>query len=203
MPHSYAVRITAPYADVVRLVASWALKADTILCYEHVGEKTKKPHVHLLIENTITADGLRKDAKSLGYQFKGNRCWSFKTADETLEHYMTYMSKGRFEPKYNKGYDTELIAKCKAAWVEPSKQTKKSSWELAVEDFEDYMDTCYSEKEQREEYATIEAVKRVLWQYVMAQNGAWSPRSAQLYKTITLTYCWKRGIAFDEKLLWK
>lgn len=49
MPLNLSVRLTLPFSDVSGAVRQWALKADKLLCYEHVGEATEKPHVHLLL----------------------------------------------------------------------------------------------------------------------------------------------------------
>ena len=63
-PAGLAVRITLPFSDVSGVVRDWALKADKLLCYEHIGEKTSKPHVHLLLLGvTCNKERLKQIAK--------------------------------------------------------------------------------------------------------------------------------------------
>ena len=51
MPH-YAVRITHSYEVAKPIVHLWAMKCEKILAYEHLGERTGKIHIHLLLVNT-------------------------------------------------------------------------------------------------------------------------------------------------------
>ena len=84
-----------------------------ILCYEHVGEKTKKPHVHLLLlrVSCTTARLKQLAAPWVPFGMSGNDFWSFKTKSKVLgpvnadssRKYVIYMTKGEFRPSYNKG----------------------------------------------------------------------------------------------------
>ncbi len=130
MPSSnYAVRLRSSYETLITTVADWALKCDKILCYEHP-EKTDNIHCHLLLYGVYdSTDTLKRLMRSHGIELKGAGQISFKTSfklndgtkvditDETIPKYITYMSKGIHNPKYNKGYEQSFVDACKAAWV--------------------------------------------------------------------------------------
>ena len=61
MPH-YAVRITHSYEVAKPIVHLWAMKCEKILAYEHLGERTGKIHIHLLLVNTSVDKQLRNIA---------------------------------------------------------------------------------------------------------------------------------------------
>lgn len=131
---NYAVRITTPYDAYQKILSLWALKVGKLVVYEHVGDKTEKTHVHLLImESSVDAERLKQIAKENGSVPSGNKFWSFKTkhkhhgplTKETMDRYVTYMSKGIHEPKYYTGVTPEYLAERKAAWVKYEKALSK------------------------------------------------------------------------------
>jgi len=123
-PLNYAVRITLPYSDVSGTVHVWALKCDKLVVYQHVGSETEKVHVHLLLmSSSVSAERLKQLSGLIG---SGNEFWSFKTkskktgplTDKTSGQYITYMTKGKYDPMYVKGYDSKVLVALKEAWVQ-------------------------------------------------------------------------------------
>lgn len=144
MATNYAVRITRSYAAVERAVVAVALRCDKVLAYEHVGDATEKVHIHLMLIGVRcdkkTIQKTMKDACPEVARFKGNGDWSFKTKDakygdvEDSPKYITYMTKGKFDAKYNKGYSQEELDNAKANWKEPSKL--KTKFDKYYQEFE-------------------------------------------------------------------
>jgi len=125
----YAVRLRVPYADFEKVCPVWATKCDKMLVYEHT-ENAANIHVHLLLTQvTVTTENLKQDYRKAGLALKGPGQVSFKTAfktpervviEITAEHharYITYMTKGIYQPSYNKGFDPEFLEKCRMAWI--------------------------------------------------------------------------------------
>lgn len=79
---AYAVRVFLPKENLRQLVGAWALKSSRLVAYEHTGSKTGKVHTHLLLLGVIDSkNNLKAMAKTMGYELKGNRDWSWKSAD--------------------------------------------------------------------------------------------------------------------------
>ena len=76
MPH-YAVRITHSYEVAKPIVHLWAMKCEKNLAYEHLGERTGKIHIHLLLVNTSVDKQLRNIAATTKSQYQAtNGCRS-------------------------------------------------------------------------------------------------------------------------------
>lgn len=128
---NYAVRLTASFETLQTTVADWAMVSKHILCYEH--PEPGNIHCHLLLYGVYqTTENLKTIMRSHGVALKGAGQLSFKTTftenkvkieitDETIPKFITYMSKGKYDPKYNKGYD-EIIPTCKSAWITYTKE---------------------------------------------------------------------------------
>ena len=128
-PVNYAVRLRAPYADLATTVADWAMLAEKLLCYEHPEENNQHCHF-LLVGVRVTVETLKGHYRRHGLELRGAGQVSFKTTfknrtgvvlaidDETIPKYITYMSKGKYDPSYNKGYEPEFIEQCKSAWID-------------------------------------------------------------------------------------
>lgn len=124
MPH-YAVRITHSYEVATPIVHLWAMKCEKILAYEHIGSRTGKIHIHLLLVNTsVDKKQLRNIAATTKIAVSGNEWMSFKAADLDTT-YITYMSKGEISPSYNKGYTDEELLLYKSKWVPPQEKERQ------------------------------------------------------------------------------
>jgi len=167
----YAVRLRASYESLKTTVADWALLAEKLLCYEH-NDKKENVHCHFLLYGVYdSVDTLKRKMRSHGIDLKGSGQLSFKTSfklkdgtmvditDETIPKYVTYMSKGKYNPSYNKGYDPQFIDDCKAAWIN---HTRPPRGEALLLDFTKYMEEVQEPKrlEARCEGRTIQWLHR-------------------------------------------
>lgn len=193
MPH-VAVRIFASYADLQRLASSWALQSEKVAVYEHIGEKTAKVHCHFaLLGCRVTTERLKQLARELGHTFSGNTGWSFKTWDGDTE-YITYMTKGRFEPKYFTGYSKEELDVLKAKWVDKSSSKGMSADSRTFDAFMDYLED-HSQIQPNE----FKRLKALATDYAFNQSGRiWNVNTAKMAKMCALTYALREGIAFDN-----
>lgn len=216
MPFNYAVRVTRSYEFCKHFVAAWALKCDKILAYEHVGTVTEKVHIHLMIiGSSVESDQLRNIARPLGGAvLKGNGDWSFKTKDKKYgavtdsPRYISYMSKGQYDPKYNKGYSDAELAEAKSAYAPLGKQSKV---ELQFNEFQGQIDLEDIPKYQvvnqffpKGHFPAFELVQTKARAYAFKANKCiWSQATAALARTLTMTYCMRNDVSFDDKFLWK
>lgn len=206
---NYAVRITRSYAELGRGINGVALLCDKALVYEHVGSATEKVHVHMMLV------GVRCDKKTVqkcfSYMaFKGNKDWSWKTKDakygpvEDSVKYITYMTKGKLDPVYNKGYSQEQVEEAKASWVDMKKKS------AAVVDYEKFkvLIPADTPKEKQvvivgtkvtEQYVGFSTVRSMAFKYVMEKFGVASPAAKCLMSTLYRTYCFEKGIELDPK----
>jgi len=154
----HVCRITRPYTDLVRIFSNWTEVSDQVLVYEHPAGvsrrtgKAQKIHCHVLIQGCLIGEeALKKRIKNM-IQLSGNADWSWtKKEYSDPKKYITYMTKGIYQPKYNKGYDPEELEACRDHWVEKilpaispesspilkdSKETIISQWAEYVVHFE-------------------------------------------------------------------
>lgn len=99
-----------------------------MVVYEHTD--ASRIHLHFLVEEcTVSTDTLKNYfKKELGVV--NSRDWSFKTATKVpivvqetnkysrggFSEYIKYMSKGKHEPVFNKGYEEAYLDFCKSLW---------------------------------------------------------------------------------------
>ena len=135
----YVVRITRTYDELRDVIAKIGTKCQKIVAYEHTGSRV---HCHLLlVECKVSTDTLKNYVKEkLGVVDKSD--WSFKKCTEFYDKYITYMSKGTLQWKYQEGFEEEFLEKKKSEWVVknevhvlPSnkKNNKKDYWEIIME----------------------------------------------------------------------
>lgn len=183
----YAVRITHSYAIAQRIVTLWSLRCDKVLVYEHIGGKTGKPHIHLALYNTsIDKKQLRNIARVTGIPVEGNEYMSFKkwNRDET---YLSYMSKGKHDPSYNKGYTDEELQRIKAGWIEKTLDPKDDNDDKLLNEFDQYL----VDKNIDHFTLTFSTIKTHAKAFVFSRHSGsrnrWNARSMIMYRTIVMT----------------
>lgn len=124
-----ACRITYMVYDVSTALQKIADKSEKLVVYAH--DDGNRPHIHFLIEGITQSTDTIKNwiKKDVGTVAKTD--WSFKTEHEgkPIDYgYVTYMSKGKLDPVFNKGFtDSELI-ELRNKWVVHKPSSKK--WDL-------------------------------------------------------------------------
>lgn len=122
---SYFVRVTASYDEIKTFCET--VPAETLVVYEHDASQI---HCHFYIVTSLKPDSLKVRLKKLRNFHKTQ--WSFKTARDDL--CVRYMAKGKYDPKYVRGYDLDKIAQYKADWKpEPLKKEKPTVYDMARE----------------------------------------------------------------------
>lgn len=104
------------------------------------GKQGKGPHIHgLVYDYPKTAETLRNNIKKTfnlvkPSQFGISNKYERGTimSDETVDYYITYMSKGIHEPLYNYNYDPEEIYLLKEKWASPASEASGMSEANAV-----------------------------------------------------------------------
>jgi len=126
---NYAVRLRAPYDTLRQTISDWTGKASSVVAYEHPEEGNI--HCHILLMGVYDSEQTLKNImKKHGVGLKGAGQLSFKTTfknpekvkiditEESALKFITYMSKGKYEPKFYTGYTPETLAVCKSEWTE-------------------------------------------------------------------------------------
>lgn len=219
MLEGLAVRITLPFSDASGMVREWALKAERIVCYEHVGEATAKPHIHLLLLRVgCTKERLKQLAAPwVPFGSSGNEFWSFKSKSKELgpitmessRRYIIYMTKGVNDPKYVKGFDTQYLEGCKEGWMVKEEETSRN--EKLYGAFEDRVHEYWTadklNEEEFQEGRTIirvdkaDVVERLARSWAFSTHKSiWSVRTATDAKMVYLTYCMRYGINIPKEV---
>lgn len=218
MPTNYSVRITLPFSDISGTVREWALKVDNLACYEHTRDSgANRTHCHLLLMfSSVETDGLKaimKQTTKSSLMGNGNSFWSFKTKSkkhgpitpETAPKFITYMSKGVFDPKYVKGYDEEFIEARKAAWETPDevKTRNEQLYELFNEQMYYYCrdnpnDCIQGMYILRHDKADACVARARSFSYQLHKD-IWDVQTARVAKMFFLTYCMRHNLFIDEQ----
>ena len=133
MENSYFIRITHPYEVVERVINAWESKSAKIVCYEHVGESTRKVHCHIAIASSIGIKQLRRLAEDAGIPMSGNENSSSKTWKDGSTLPLTYMSKGKLNSKFRKGYTEQEEEEWRGRWLDAP--VKRSIWTQLWDDY--------------------------------------------------------------------
>lgn len=205
MPSNFAVRIHASSELVKKSLALWASVCDKILAYEH--NEANRVHTHLLVLGCVrTAENLKDLCRSVGLSLKGNSEWSFKSGyidkvskkkveltEHTMDKYVVYMSKGKHDPYYNKGFEVAYVNARRAEWVAPDPTKSKDSY-------------IY------DEFAKVMGVQDLTWDQVVRQSRAYAIRRHGMIvsavalkeaKMLALTYCYRWEIDINwDKIKW-
>lgn len=149
---NYAVRITRPYDDVQQWVSRVALVCEKMVVYEH-NENVSRVHIHAHIWGcAVTRATLCNYLQEALHIDKVNsRDIAFKTQykprgstvkQEIDDGNISYMSKGKYDPKYNKGYSDEEIAKLKEKGFDKKKfeKERKTSDDALWEAYLEYLE---------------------------------------------------------------
>lgn len=211
---SYFVRITHAYEIAKPIIHEWATRCDSMLVYEH-SQATKtskgKTHIHVILVNTsVDKKQLRNIAAATKIPVKGNENMSFKAYDGANKP-ITYMSKGKVDPMYNKGYEVDVIEAAKAAWVEPEEYVKESPWEqLYLEykpfapsiqkiDWEAWANSLSDTQPTVDNFTPLDTHARTWLNKKL--RGIWEPRHDNMLRCIVKSHCWQNNIKIP--LGWK
>lgn len=158
-------RITRPYSDLESVVLKMAFVSDKIIFYEHdKDDKIERTHCHFFTENLkVSTDTVKNWIKqSLNVSSFPKTDWMFKTEYEDrkskkkipVDHNcITYFSKGKLDPKFQKGFTQIEINNFKNSFVDYSAVPKTRQSKLNFSE-------GLSKKEKEKTYWTI--VKDVL-----------------------------------------
>lgn len=206
MPYHYAVRITHPFEACNRLVTEWSHRCEKLLVYEHVGSVTEKVHIHMIMEASDTCKKwLRALGQRTGIDLKGNKNCSFKEYDGDRTA-IVYMTKGRHDPKFNKGYSDEDIALWKSQWVNKPMNKDAALYEHIFGD-DEYNEAKYNEWREShpplpkdEIHHKFKWVKATAYSAVLMNNGfIVNVKTLREYKMLVYSYCARNNIRVPDE----
>lgn len=154
--------------EVISFMQSVADKCDKFIVYRHPKEEAEREHIHaLLYATTLSCKVLRDWCHTKLKLEKSNANYSvgetygknIKISELTYPPYISYMSKGKYEPIYSKGFpDEEIDAfrqsyRCESTIVNTNrpieqveKKSKLTQYQIAKEASIRYLET-YGEAE--------------------------------------------------------
>ena len=154
-PRNIAVRLSASYETLRTTIGDWGLVSKLLVAYEH--PEPDNIHCHLLLTGVyVTNQNLKDTMRAHGVPLKGAGQLSFKESfkcpttkkvieinEETWPKYITYMSKGKYEPKYIQGFSSETVTAYKEAWCVNS--TRDPSGYTIYLDFKKFLESRVTE----------------------------------------------------------
>lgn len=219
-PTSFAVRITRPYSDLSGMFHIWSLQCEKLLVYQHTGSQTELVHCHALVVNLrVTKERLKQLSEVPGRPLNGNQDWSFKTARDLVDPYITYMSKGTYCPYYVMGYEEAFLEARRAEWKEPSKLPHKHA--KLHQDFRNHVYTQWNHEtgylypepppEVHELYGhsfdndkyIFDKLRKFSYNFSLSLKGEFNVQTMNLAKTLLLTFCYENEVTVDLKSVFK
>lgn len=142
MPN-YAPRVSMSFMDLSGIIEIWSQSCEKLIAYEHeADEEVAKTHVHFLMINSTyaTAEQYKRQFYDIvhTHEFgeerpKGNDLWAWKHKDYPNPDvtYITYMGKGSLLPKFNKGFDLEIVQRYVNMWEDRDYVAEKPTKQLS------------------------------------------------------------------------
>lgn len=108
------VRISRPFVQCEQLIEHLASKSDKLVVYEH-SEDVSRVHIHFYAVCSVKSDTIRNYIRKLLGCSKTDFSIKEKDVDEKC---ITYMSKGKLDPVYVKGYELSDLNTLRSTWVD-------------------------------------------------------------------------------------
>ena len=195
-----AIRLTASYEALMSTVSDWSLVSKQLICYEH--PEPANVHCHLLLTGVYCLDQHLKDIMwSHGVTCKGAGQLSFKASFKTPEKkvveiseeaypkYITYMSKGQYDPKYNKGFSDDKVTSYKQAWTVYTREPE--SIQILHE---------FTKLVEREEEINLKNVVHCAHVFMMNKYKTHSPQMRKAQSQLIDDYCYYHHINKEYRL---
>lgn len=198
-------------------MTAWACKVQRMVCYEHDDDGAARLHTHIHVEGcSVDIKRLRQLAEEAGVKLtipqqdkRASSMMSVRKAqyDKDPAGY-SYLTKGKYEPKYLQGWTKTDTDTWKSGWITPELHVKRTEW---VKLYQEYLP-----------YAPL-AVKPVYNQYGDITNGEfikdrfevirehatkwlrkkhhniWCPQFKNQLSCIVKSYCWNHSITIPDK----
>lgn len=204
---NYAPRITFPYARLASWISRVSLACEKVIFYEHSGDP-QNVHVHGLILGFRKDKGTLKNwlKEALGVKPTKNE-WRFpeqQVNGEPLDaNFIAYMSKGKYDPVYNKGFTLEEIAEQKAKGYVGKKNDEKPDkntmyWNGLEKDVApqlEYMLERYSGDNE----ALFEFIRTRCYAYMMNHVSLPMPHDIARHRACVMRLCWEYSIPVSPK----
>lgn len=120
----YFIRVRMSWFMIQPACEQISSKVEKMIVYEH-SEDPENTHVHMYLVGTqVSTDTLKNYIRhKRGGNDRGNKFWSFKTATDS--GCISYMTKGKYDPVYVKGFTPEEINAHKLAGYDKPKPAGK------------------------------------------------------------------------------
>lgn len=132
----YAVRLSRSFTDLRGFFDKCKKHDIKCVVYEHPqDEDVARTHIHALLRNVSqSTDTLKNWVKaSLNVTEYNKTDWSFKLARTEYDKYVTYMSKGVYEPLINDIYSESAIELLRGAWKDKVEVAKDKNIKVEVQ----------------------------------------------------------------------
>lgn len=170
---SFVFRISTAYDDV-KLDELFEL-CERVIIYQHsADDSVKRTHIHGLVFGCT-----RKEDTVRNKFFKGKYEYSLKSKVD--DKFITYMSKGKIDPVYNKGFDPELVRLRKSEWQDhritstvdvsdktSNKKTKKELLRIMLETYDKQWADVDKKSSMR--YMSLDSVLRHIRKVLIENN---------------------------------
>lgn len=207
MPYrTIAVRLRASAEELATTFGDYALICEKVLAYEH--PVPNNVHCHLLLVGVNQSDeNLKNVFRKHGLTLKGAGQVSFKTSfkqngakvpitPESCPKYITYMTKGAYDPVYNKGYTEDELDACRHAWQTYTKESKPTRDKLLLDDFYNYIfdEARIRNVDIQDVYTNVLYIRRIAINFAVARahdviNVQTRRDASMLYTSV----CYKAG----------
>lgn len=202
---NYAPRLSFTYQQLAHWVPRVAMVSDKVIVYEHPDDPANL-HCHMLIFGlTVEIKTVKTWLKDSLRQTPARTQWAFPEqykGEPVNDGFIKYMSKGKYDPKYNKGYTEQFIAEQKALGFD--KQSKKGvkATSASAKYYSSFVAWLYDKDSHKAPIDLLNpyTIKKAAWTYMMETTSMPMPYECSLAKASFIRYCYDYSIPLPDDL---
>lgn len=201
---NYAPRLTYSYESLAPWVSRVAMVSEKVIVYEHA-DNPDNIHIHMLVM------GCNVDVKTLKNWVKETLSltpvrtkWAFPQTYKNRhgeptgvdEGFVKYMTKGKLDPKYNKGFSPEFVAEQKKMGWDNAATPAAKRQSKAQKYYDDMVKWMFDKDNHKEslDLTNPYTVKTTAWIYMMQHTPMPMPYELSLYKASVIRFCFDYSI---------
>lgn len=202
---NYAPRLSFPYKDIAPWVSRVAMVSEKVIFYEH-SDNPDNIHCHGLIYGlSVDKDTIKNWLKETLRLTPTRTQWTFPEqykGRSVNDDFISYMSKGKLDPVWNKGFAPELVAEQKAKGYDGKAMKGSKRVNAASLYYDDFVKWLYDKDEHKEvlDLTNPYTIKNSAWRYMMIHTPMPMSHQRQLYVASVIRYCWDYDISLPDDL---
>lgn len=182
------------------------MHCEKAIFYEH-SDNVSRVHCHGILWGCNVSDDTFKNwiKETLGLTPVANE-WSFKQTygkgknkQRIDDGYIAYMSKGKYDPIYLRGYSLDVVAEMKSKGFDGKDDYKESPDVIFFNEFDKWMSSPDHAPRNESVAHDFEWLKRWSFSYCITKHKVFNVQCGMKHKMCVMTYAWNHHISIPSK----